>query len=234
MISRLKLGAFAVALAFAPTAALAHTGGDVHGFMRGAMHPVSGLDHVLAMVAVGLFAATLGGRALWLVPAAFVAMMGVGGLIGIYGLDLPYVELGIAASVIILGAAVAFRFNAPTAAAMGLAGFFALFHGHAHGVEMPVDAAGLAYALGFMLATALLHATGIGLAVATGRLTRRADLLLRAGGGVRLWPGRHSGRHYLSRLKPLLVLAKQESAVLVEANRSSLPVRRRGHRGFRR
>ena len=73
MISRLKLGAFAVALAFAPTAALAHTGGDVHGFMRGAMHPVSGLDHVLAMVAVGLFAATLGGRALWLVPAAFIA-----------------------------------------------------------------------------------------------------------------------------------------------------------------
>lgn len=185
MASRVKIVPLAAALAIAPATAFAHTGvGETHGFMHGFMHPVGGLDHVLAMVAVGLFAAMLGGRALWLVPAAFVAMMGVGGLIGINGIELPFVELGIAASVIVIGAAVALRLNTPTAVAMTLVGFFATFHGHAHGAEMPVDASGLNYAIGFMLATALLHAAGIGLAITTGRLASRSDLLVRAGGGA--------------------------------------------------
>jgi len=185
MTSRVKLVTLAAALTLAPATAFAHTGvGDTHGFMHGFMHPVGGLDHVLAMVAVGLFAAMLGGRALWLVPAAFVAMMGVGGLVGVNGVELPFVEIGIAASVIVIGAAVALRLKAPTAIAAGLVGFFAIFHGFAHGAEMPADASGLNYAIGFMLATALLHTAGIGLAITTGKLAARSDLLVRAGGGA--------------------------------------------------
>ena len=145
---------------------------------------MGGLDHVLAMVAVGLFASMLGGRALWLVPAAFVAMMGVGGLAGISGVELPFVEIGIAASVIVLGAAVALRVKAPTAIAMGLVSFFAIFHGFAHGAEMPADASGLNYAVGFMLTTALLHAAGIAAGLASTQFASRSDLLVRAGGSA--------------------------------------------------
>lgn len=185
MTSRVKLVPLAAALTLAPATAFAHTGvGDAHGFMHGFMHPIGGLDHVLAMVAVGLFAAMLGGRALWLVPAAFVAMMGVGGLLGINGVQLPFVELGIATSVIVLGAAVALRLKTPSTIAAGLVGFFAIFHGFAHGAEMPTDASGLNYAIGFMLATALLHMAGIGAAFTSGRLARRSNLLVRAGGGA--------------------------------------------------
>ena len=155
----------------APTAALAHTGhGDTSGFTHGFLHPASGLDHVLAMVAVGLFAAHLGGRAMWMVPAAFVTMMAAGGGLGMAGVGLPYVETGIALSVVVLGAAVAFGLSVPTAAAMTLVGFFAIFHGHAHGAEMPETASGLGYGAGFILATALLHAAGIGLGLGIGRL----------------------------------------------------------------
>jgi len=178
ILSSLILAAFA-------GSAEAHVGvGSTSGFMHGFMHPLSGLDHMLAMTAVGLFAARLGGKALWLVPAAFVAMMAVGGAMGISGLGLPGVEFGIAASVIVLGAAVALDFSLPTAAAMGLVGFFALFHGHAHGAEMPVDASGFTYGIGFMLATALLHAFGIGLGLGIGRFATRSGstLVLRAAG----------------------------------------------------
>jgi len=185
MTSPVRLVTTAAALTLAPATAFAHGGtGDAYGFLHGFMHPVGGLDHVLAMVAVGLFAALLGGRALWLVPAAFVAMMGAGGLLGIGGVELPFVEFGIAASVIVFGAAVALRSAAPIAIAIGLAGVFAVFHGHAHGAEMPAGASGLGYAFGFMLATALLHAAGIGLALASGRLTARSGLLARAAGGI--------------------------------------------------
>ena len=135
-----------LALAGFTGAAEAHTGhGHAIGFMHGFLHPLSGLDHMLAMVAVGLFAARLGGKAFWAVPLAFVAMMVVGGAMGMNGFGLPYVEFGIAASVIVLGAAVALDFSLPISAAMGLVGFFALFHGHAHGSEMPVAASGLTY-----------------------------------------------------------------------------------------
>lgn len=153
----------AAALLAAPTAAFAHTGvGDTHGFAHGFVHPISGIDHILAMVTVGIFAYQLGGRALWLVPATFVLVMAGGGALGIAGVPVPYVEVGIALSVIVLGAVVALGIQAALAVAMGLVGFFAIFHGHAHGAEMPPDAAGAAYGLGFMAATALLHLTGIG------------------------------------------------------------------------
>jgi len=161
------------ALALSSRLAEAHTGvGATMGFFHGFGHPFSGLDHILAMVAVGLFAAHLGGRALWLVPSAFVGMMAVGGALGISGVEVPFVELGIAASVIVLGVAVALRFSLPTAAAMALVGFFAIFHGHAHGAEMPSAASGLTYALGFMLATAILHGIGLGIGLGLGRFDK--------------------------------------------------------------
>ena len=131
-------------LAAMASAAEAHVGaGSISGFINGLTHPLGGLDHILAMVAVGLFAAHLGGRALWLVPASFVTMMAVGGAAGMAGVDLPFVEAGIGLSVLALGAIVALRWNAPVSAAMTIAGFFAVFHGHAHGAEMPAGAAGL-------------------------------------------------------------------------------------------
>jgi urease accessory protein len=163
--------AIIAALALVPTAAFAHTGvGDGHGFVHGFAHPIGGLDHVLAMVTVGLFAWQLGGRALWLVPASFVLAMTAGGVIGMAGIPMPFVELGIAASVLVLGVMVAVGVKAPLAIAMGLVGAFAIFHGHAHGTEMPLDALGAAYAAGFVLATALLHAGGIALGVLIGRI----------------------------------------------------------------
>lgn len=154
-----------------PTAAFAHAGhGDVSGFAHGFMHPIGGIDHVLAMVAVGVFAFVLGGRALILVPLSFVGMMAVGFLLGIGGIDLPFVELGIALSAVVIGGVAASGRSMPMAAAMGLVGLFAVFHGHAHGAEMPTTS-GLQYALGFVTATALLHAAGIGAAMATAKLT---------------------------------------------------------------
>jgi urease accessory protein len=157
----------AAAAVFAPTAALAHPGhGDALGFAHGFLHPVGGLDHVLAMVAVGLFAANLGGRALWAVPASFMALMAAGGALGMAGFGLPYVETGIALSVLVLGAVVALGARWPVGAAMALVGAFAIFHGHAHGAEMPPDASGAAYAAGFVAATGLLHLAGIAIGLA--------------------------------------------------------------------
>ena len=163
-----RLPLIITALVLLSTAAEAHTGiGATRGFQHGFGHPFSGLDHILAMVAVGLYAASLRGRALYLVPTAFVAMMALGGAIGIGGIALPFVELAIALSVLVLGAAVALRIDLSTMAAVALVGFFAIFHGHAHGAEMPVDASGLSYAVGFVVATALLHVIGIGFGLAT-------------------------------------------------------------------
>lgn len=164
--------------------ALAHTGaGAATGFTAGFAHPILGLDHVLAMVAVGILAAQLGGRSLWLVPTAFVAMMAVGGLIGVAALGLPFVEIGIVGSVVVLGAVIAAGRQLPAALAMVLVGALALFHGHAHGTEMPVTASGLEYGIGFMAATAALHMAGIG-SVATLRIAaaHAAPMALRAGG----------------------------------------------------
>ncbi len=135
------------------------------------MHPLTGLDHILAMVTVGILAWQLGGRAIWAVPAAFVSVMALGGAVGVMGIEIPFVELGIALSVVVLGAAVALRIKAPLALAVGLVGFFAIFHGYAHGAEIPENAGGLEYGIGFMIGTTLLHIAGLGLGLAIARIT---------------------------------------------------------------
>lgn len=173
------------ALCLAPTAAFAHVGvGSTSGFVHGFMHPLSGLDHQLAMILVGVFAYQLG-RALWLVPLTFVGVMALGGFLGVMGIPVPFVEVGIALSVIMLGAIVAFGVKAPLAVAMAAVGFFAIFHGHAHGSEMPLDASGFEYGLGFMLATAALHTVGIGLGVLIGMSSKTfGNTVYRLAGGV--------------------------------------------------
>jgi urease accessory protein len=168
---------FAIAaLALSAGAADAHII-DTHGagLAQGFAHPFGGLDHLLAMVAVGLWAAQLGGRALWAVPAAFIAAMAAGGIAGALGAPLPHVELGIAGSLIVLGALVLTAARLPVALSAALVGLVALFHGHVHGAEMPEAASALAYGLGFVGATALLHAAGVG-----------AGLLARSGAGAAL------------------------------------------------
>jgi urease accessory protein len=170
----LRIGAalFVVATILAPTVATAHPGHDGTDLVHGFLHPLGGVDHIIAMVAVGLLAARLGGRALWLVPASFVIAMAAAGVAGMAGIALPFAETGIAISVVvlvaILGGIAVFGLAMPVAAAMGLVAFFAVFHGYAHGIEMPETASGLAFGAGFVAATALLHAVGIGLGLAIG------------------------------------------------------------------
>lgn len=168
------------------TPAAAHTGvGATAGFTHGFLHPVGGLDHVLAMVAVGLFAWLLSGRALWLVPAAFVVMMAAGGALGMLAVGVPYVETGIALSVIVIGGMVALGKSLPLAVAVAVVGAFAIFHGHAHGTEMPETMSGLAYGVGFMTATALLHGAGILAGIGLGKASAaHGARFVRAGGAL--------------------------------------------------
>ena len=156
---------FTTALMLAPALAQAHPGHGANGFASGFAHPIHGLDHILAMIAVGLWAVQLGGRAKWLVPAAFVSVMTLGGALGMAGVAVPFAEQGIVASVLVLGVFIAAAVRLPMVASMAVVGIFALCHGYAHGVEMPPTAAGLSYGLGFAGATALLHACGIGAAL---------------------------------------------------------------------
>ena len=176
-------------LALTPTVAFAHTGhGVTADFFHGFAHPLGGIDHVLAMVAVGVLAFVLGGRATWLVPLSFVTMMVAGFLLGMAQVDLPLVELGIAVSSIVIGGMAALGRPMPTTAAMVLVGVFATFHGHAHGAEMPAGSSALGYALGFALATAALHGAGLAGAImgnrAIGKYGRTAARL--AGGAFAL------------------------------------------------
>ncbi|NZD63262.1 HupE/UreJ family protein [Rhizobium sp. WYCCWR 11290] len=186
MKSALKSGLLALAAAALPAVAYAHPAiGEAAGFSHGFVHPISGLDHVLAMVMVGVFAFQLGGRASWLVPTTFVLVMALGGALGVAGVNVPFVEIGIALSVVVLGTIVALHVNAPLAAALGIVGFFAIFHGFAHGAEMPENAAGAAYAAGFMVATALLHVAGLVLGYAIGRAGERQGIFAtRTAGGI--------------------------------------------------
>ena len=171
----------AALIALIPSLAFAHTGvGDTTGFVSGFSHPFGGLDHVLTMVAVGLFAAQLGGRALWLVPVSFVVVMALGGATDA---KLPLVEIGIGLSVIALGLAIALELGVPTFAAMGFVACVALLHGQAHGTEMPETISGLAYGAGFISATALLHAAGIGLGMTIG-FAGASRRVVQAGGGT--------------------------------------------------
>ena len=157
---------YAALFAFAAGPAAAHTGGgEALAFSPGLLHPLRGLDHLLAMVGVGLWSAQLGGRALGAVPASFVASMAAGLCLAWVGVALPLVETGIAASVLLLGIGLAAAARAPLLVAVGLAAFFALPHGHAHGAESGGGSIAL-FCLGVLLATALLHATGVALASA--------------------------------------------------------------------
>lgn len=182
IINKLKLQLIMFAMMASLTAifassASAHTGhGETAGFLHGFAHPIGGWDHVLAMIAVGLWAAQLSNagnkRALWAVPLAFVTMMVAGGALGMAGIAIPGVETGITASVLILGVLVAAAVRLPLSASVAIVGAFALFHGHAHGAEMPTAASGLVYCAGFVLATILLHASGIGVGIGAQKLVK--------------------------------------------------------------
>jgi urease accessory protein len=143
-------------------AALAHEQtGVAGGLTSGFLHPLTGLDHLVAMVAVGIWGAELGAPAIWLLPITFPLVMALGGVLGVLGVALPATELVIALSALVLGAAVAARLRLPFAAAAAIVAVFAIFHGHAHGVELPRAASPLAYGVGFVVATGLLHVCGI-------------------------------------------------------------------------
>lgn len=145
----------------AASAALAHTGGVAKGFVGGLAHPVLGPDHLVAMVVVGLWGAFLGPPAIVILPVAFPLLMAFGGVLGIAGIPLPGVEVGIAISAVMLGLAVALQVRPPLWVAAVVVGAFAIFHGHAHGAEIPAGADAVAYCAGFVVATGLLHLSGI-------------------------------------------------------------------------
>jgi len=174
----LRRSALVLAAVAAPFSAFAHPGHDggelTWDFNTGFAHPFSGWDHLLAMIAVGLWAAQLGGRARWLVPAAFVVALTVGAALGRAGVNFSGVEQGIAASVFVLGVLIATTARLPVAAGMALVGLFAIFHGLAHGAEMPATNGALGYGFGFIAATALLHAAGLALGTFGARVSVRA------------------------------------------------------------
>jgi urease accessory protein len=154
-----------------PSLAHAHVGvSETSGFLHGMGHPLSGLDHICAMVAVGLWAAQMGGRSIWAVTLTFITVMALGGVLGMIGINIPFVEAGIVVSVLTLGVLIAASARLPLAASTIIVGLFAIFHGHAHGAEMPGTASGIAYGAGFLIATAFLHACGIGLGIAIQKL----------------------------------------------------------------
>ena len=176
-----------------PALAWAHTEqGRAEGLVAGLHHPISGLDHVLAMVSVGMWGAQLGAPAVWLLPVTFPMVMAFGGMLGLMGVRLPGVEVGIAVSGIILGLAVLLEWRPAVRVSAVVVGFFAIFHGHAHGSELPAGASGLHYSIGFVVATGTLHAIGIGIGVihrwGWGRVVLRvAGGLVAAAGAFFLW-----------------------------------------------
>jgi len=156
--------------------------GMTGGFISGLTHPLFGFDHVVAMIAVGLWGAFLGSSALWILPVVFPVVMAFGGALGVLGVEIPLVETGIAASAVVLGLMVALALRPKIAIAAVIVGAFAIFHGHAHGTELPEAASPLAYSIGFVISTGLLHLAGIGF----GHFTRwpQGILAVRAGGGA--------------------------------------------------
>jgi urease accessory protein len=172
---------------------LAHIqGGETAGLLSGLQHPVSGLDHILAMVAVGLWGAQLGRPAVWLLPVTFPMVMAFGGMLGLMGLVLPGIEIGIAVSAIILGVMVGWEARLPLWVAAAVVGFFAIFHGHAHGAELPAGADVVLYSIGFVVATGCLHAAGVGLGLIhrwpAGKVTLRvAGVAVALAGVCFLW-----------------------------------------------
>jgi urease accessory protein len=182
----MAIGLLVVLAAVSAAPALAHTGDGLSGgFIGGFGHPLFGPDHVAAMVAVGLWGAFLGPPAIWLLPIVFPLVMALGGVLGILGVPLPGVEIGIAASAIVLGLMVALAAQPPLVIAAVLVGAFAIFHGHAHGAELPPGANVVAFSIGFVVATGLLHLAGISFGLLArwpaGRIAVRA-----AGGAIAL------------------------------------------------
>ena len=187
--------AAAILLTLLAAPAFAHVGeGLTGGFVGGFEHPLFGPDHVVAMVAVGLWGAFLGAPAIWLLPVVFPLVMAFGGALGIIGVPIPGIEVGIAVSAVVLGLMVALAARPPLWIAAVLVGAFAIFHGHAHGAELPPGADAVAYSLGFVVATGMLHLCGIAFGLLTrwpaGRIAVRA-----AGGAIAL-----AGAVFLSRL----------------------------------
>lgn len=176
------LGLLSLLLLWAPAAHAHVQSGPAAGFFTGVGHPVSGLDHVLAMIAVGLWGAQLGAPGLWLLPVTFPMVMALGGMLGLLGVPLPGVEVGIAASAILLGLAVMSELRPPLAAAVVLVALFGVFHGHAHGTELPPGQSALLYSMGFVVATGCLH--GVGIAVGLTHAKTWGQRLLRVAGGV--------------------------------------------------
>ena len=164
------------------TAAEAHTGGTVGGFVSGFVHPLRGLDHLLAMFAVGIWGAQIGGRSVWELPVAFPIIMAFGGMLGIAGVPLPHVELLIGLSVLGLGLAIATAWQPIEVISILAVGLFAIFHGHAHGVELPNAADPVAYGVGFVSATGLIHVAGIAFGLLLGRAYQ--GYVGRAAGGL--------------------------------------------------
>jgi urease accessory protein len=183
-----SVSAALVAALVLPTAALAHVEGGVAGGLAGGIaHPLTGPAHFLAMFAVGIWGAQMGGRSVWMLPVAFPLIMAAGGVAGMAGLPLPGVEAGIALSVLVLGLAIALLWRPREPAPLALIAVFAVFHGYAHGVELPGAADPAAYAVGFVVATGLIHVAGIlvGLALSKpmqGGLARGLGGLIAAGG----------------------------------------------------
>lgn len=166
--------------------------GAASGFVSGFFHPLGGLDHVLAMLAVGLWGSQLGKPAIWALPVAFPMAMAFGGFLGLLGVPLPAVEIGIALSAIVLGAMVLLALRPPLWLAGMIVGVFAIFHGHAHGTELPAGANGTLYSIGFVTSTGLLHAVGIAVgllyALSWGKpLVRAGGAAILAGGAFFLW-----------------------------------------------
>lgn len=185
MLQNIYLKSFLLALLFSaiPGSAHAHDGTNLGlgGFLSGLVHPVLGYDHLLAMLSVGIISAQIGGRAIWIVPATFVSVMAIGGVLGLINIGLTVTELGIAVSLVILGLVIAAERRIPILTVMIGVGFFAIFHGYAHGTEMPDTAEPFLYALGFLVGTALIHITG----VVIGDISRhyeRGKFVLRVGG----------------------------------------------------
>ncbi len=171
----------ALALLLHPATALAHVGhGATTGLGAGLAHPLVGLDHLLAMVAVGLWATQQGGRALWVMPLTFVLVMLAAGALGLAGVAVPYVEGGIIASLLVLGLLLALATRMPLAAASVIVACAAFFHGHAHGAEMPLAAGALAYSIGFAVSTSALLAVGVGMGQTVQRINQA--VLVRAAG----------------------------------------------------
>jgi urease accessory protein len=180
-------------LLLAPSCAFAHIeSAQATGFVTGLQHPWSGLDHVLAMIAVGLWGAQLGNPAIWVLPVTFPLVMALGALLGLLGIPLPGIEIGIAASAILLGAMVVAEARPKLIVAALLVGFFAIFHGHAHGTELPAGQSGMLYSMGFVIATGILHGIGIALGLVhrwpVGKLALRGTGVMIAVMGVTfLW-----------------------------------------------